>query len=165
MVDAVICHLDPPSWIKDLFLQLLGLLPEDGFQLSVLFGHCLSCRKRTQPRSHALQGCPTFHDWVTGWYENLTPSSQLRMNISDLEFSARLAEVDIAPASQFGFSLCSLLLPSPPFHRCWSQGQTPIKSCRLNSVSETASHESQPAMSLFKFIHVKLCLFVCSSLL
>lgn len=67
----------PRSWIKALFPQLLGVLPEDGFQPSVLFGYCLSCRGLTHPRSHTLLGWPTFNDWLTGGDGNLIPSSQL----------------------------------------------------------------------------------------
>lgn len=58
--------------------QLLGVLLKHDFQLSAFFGHCLSCRELMQPRSHTFPERVTFHDWLTGGYENLTPSSQLR---------------------------------------------------------------------------------------
>ena len=52
----------------------------------------------------------------------------------------QLAEAVTGPASQRGFSLCSILLCSPPFHRCRSQGCSLDKTSHMvNSVSATMS--------------------------
>lgn len=104
----------PPSWIKNLFPQLLGVLPEDGFQPPALFGHCLSCRELTHPRSHPLLGRPTFNDWLTEGVGNLTPSSQLETALNGHLGSRSLCKV------RWGCcSTCSaarlLPLPTPAF--------------------------------------------------
>ena len=108
------------------------MLLKDVLQLSPFFGHCLSCRELIHPRSHTFTGQATFHEWLTGGYENHTPSSHLRTALNGhlrsrtLELYGKLAEALVGPASQLCFSLCSLMLPLPPLHRCWSQGHTLI---------------------------------------
>lgn len=45
--------------------------------------------------------------------------------------------------SQPSFCLCLILLPSLPFHKWWSQNHSPITSCTLMSISESASRGTQ----------------------
>lgn len=77
------------------------------------------------------------------------------------------AEAVIRPASLLNFSLCPILLPSPPFHRCTQEHSQPSSS--VPNISKCASWKTQPVTTsvvclavwlIFNIILFVYCLYL-----
>ena len=121
----------PPSVMNDLLLQLLGVMPESGPQLSDFLEDCLA--KKTASFKVMLKG--------------LDPFSQLETSLQGQSYSKvshRLAEAFIGIKSQLSFSLCPTLHFLPLFHKCLSQEYSLVSSYILISILEYGCHSTQP---------------------
>ena len=112
-----------------------------------LFKDCLSHRESC-PSSRPSLGSPhPSTDW--GQVEG----SPLSWVLLALEFPVELAEAVISSASQPDFPLCSLLLPSPPLHRC------DTRAFRVLTISGGVAQRTPPLTSSVVFLDLHLISF------
>lgn len=77
-----------------------------------------SCKEVPHSRSYAFPALPTASDWSIHEYKALATLSRHRTILKGKSSSKdliRFLEVIVGPPSQFSFSLCLILFPSPNF--------------------------------------------------